>query len=427
MKLVHVFTLRFSLLASLVLACWSVFFYFTLMDEVNDEMDDSLEDYAEHIIRRSLAGEPLPSERNGTNNQYFLRPVDADYAARNSHIRYEDREVYIKMKKEFEPARVLTYIFQRDDGYFMELEVSAPTIDKEDLRHAIFFWVVFLYGGLLLAIIAISVWVTQRNMRPLRTLLQWLDRYRPGTKETPPSSNTRIWEFRRLNQAMTQFAARNEELFEQQKTFIGNASHEMQTPLAICQNRIEMLLEDETLSEHQMAELVKTLRTLEGLSRMNRSLLLLCRIENQQFADTTQVDINALVETLVADYRTVFAHKRIAVRVEEKGCLRFEMNESLATTLVTNLLKNAFVHNVNGGHIGVTLTATTLRIANSGSPAALDAEQIFARFYHSGGKKSSTGLGLALAQAICKQCGLQLSYIYEGGEHVFTAQKINKG
>lgn len=426
MRLVHVFTLRFTLLASLVLAFWSVFFYFTLIDEVNDEMDDSLEDYAEHIIRRSLAGEPLPSERSGTNNQYFLHPVSEAYADSRSHIRYEDREVYIKMKKEHEPARVLTYIFQRDDGQFMELEVSTPTIDKEDLRHAIFFWVTFLYGSLLLAIAGISFWVTQRNVRPLSKLLQWLDRYRPGTKDTPPDSHSGIWEFERLNQAITQFAARNEELFEQQKTFIGNASHEMQTPLAVCQNRIEMLLDEETLSEHQMEELVKTLHTLEGLSRMNRSLLLLCKIENRQFSETSTVNINAITESLMADYRTIFSHKHISVTIEQKGRLRFDMNESLATTLVTNLLKNAFIHNITDGHITVTLTNTTLRIANSGKPDTLDGKQIFARFYHSAEKKSSTGLGLALVQAICNRYGLEIAYTHEGNEHIFTVSKPNK-
>lgn len=426
MRLTHVFALRFSLLASVVLACWSVFFYFTLMDEVNDEIDDSLEDYAEHIIRRSLAGEPLPAQPGGTNNQYYLRPVSAAYAESRPHIRYEDREVYIRLKKEREPARVLTYIFQRDDGLFMEIEVSTPTIDKEDLRHAIFFWIVFLYGALLLTVVGINLWVVRRNMRPLRALLSWLDRYQPGTKETPPDSRTRIWEFRRLNEAMKQFAARNEELFEQQKTFIGNASHEMQTPLAVCQNRIEMLLEDEKLTEAQMAELVKTLHTLERLSRMNRSLLLLCRIENKQFAETEAVDFNALAESLLADFRSAFAHKHIAVEAEERATLRLEMNRELAATLLSNLLKNAFVHNVSGGRIRLTLTATALSVANTGTPGPLDAEHIFDRFYHSPGKASSTGLGLALAQAICKRYGLRLDYSYEDGLHVFTVRRVNK-
>ena len=108
-------------------------------------------------------------------------------------------------------------------------------------------------------------------------------------------NTAKITEFRKLNAATMAFAERGEKLFEQQKTFIGNASHEMQTPLAICRNRLEMLMEDETLTEHQLNELIKTHQTLENLTRMNRSLLLLCKIENGQFVDTRSVCLNDIL------------------------------------------------------------------------------------------------------------------------------------
>ena len=152
MRLLHVITLRLSLLATLILFCWSVFFYYTIMNEVNDEVDDSLEDYAEMIIIRSVRNEALPTASSGSNNQFFLREITPQYAAQTPHVRYEDRDVFIEEKDEFEPARVLTYIFQNDDGKFFELEVSTPHIDKKDLRGAIFYWIVFLFRAILLCI-----------------------------------------------------------------------------------------------------------------------------------------------------------------------------------------------------------------------------------------------------------------------------------
>ena len=149
MKLIYHITWRIAPILTLVMAAWAAFFYFAVLNEVNDELDDSLEDYSEMIVRRALAGEPLPSADNGSNNQYFMRSVSKSYADTHAHISLEDREVYIEEKKEHEPARVLTTIFTMDDGKIMELVVSTPTIEKDDLREAICLWMFFLYAILL--------------------------------------------------------------------------------------------------------------------------------------------------------------------------------------------------------------------------------------------------------------------------------------
>ena len=136
-------------------------------------------------------------------------------------------------------------------------------------------------------------------------------------------------------------------MFEQQKQFIGNASHEMQTPLAICRNRLEMLMEDENLSESQLEELMKTHQTLEHITKLNKSLLLLSKIENGQFTDTTQVEVNKLLRQYLEDYKEVYQYREIITSVEEEGIFYLTINETLAVVLLTNLLKNAFVHNTN--------------------------------------------------------------------------------
>lgn len=420
MKLLTAVTHRLSLLAALVLAFWAVFFYFALIDEVNDEVDDSLEDYADIIMVRALSGEPLPSASIGSNNQYFLHEVSAEYATRQPHVRYEDRSVYIKEKKEREPARVLTQIYQAEDGHWMELEVSTPTFEKDDLREAIFFWLLFLYVVLLLAIASTNVWVVWREMRPLHRLLAWLDAYRPGREAKPLDNPTKITEFRRLNQVAEEAICRSEELHRQQKLFIGNASHEMQTPLAVCTGRLEMLLEEGGgLTEEQMGEVLKVRRTLGNLSRLNRSLLLLCKIEGGQFPDTKQIDFNALLSGFLPDYETIYAHRHIRTQVEERGTFRMEMDESLASTLLSNLLKNAYTHNVEEGTVSITLTERALCIRNTGTPEPLDSTLIFTRFYHTPGKAASTGLGLSIALAIAQLYGLRLTYRHEDGLHAF--------
>lgn len=423
MRLLHVITLRLSLLATLILFCWSVFFYYTIMNEVNDEVDDSLEDYAEMIIIRSVRNEALPTASSGSNNQFFLREITPQYAAQTPHVRYEDRDVFIEEKDEFEPARVLTYIFQNDDGKLFELEVSTPHIDKKDLREAIFYWIVFLFLAILLCILLLNLWTIGHSMRPLRKLLRWLDRYRVGEDNRPLDNPTRIYEFRKLNEVVKESIERTEVAYEQQKMFIGNASHEMQTPLAICSSRLEMLLEDPSLTERQMEEIVKTRQTLEQLSRMNRSLLLLTKIDNGQFADVADVNFTESIQRLLPDYEMVYASKNIRLQTELQGDFIVRMDESLAQTLLSNLLKNAFVHNHEGGEITIKATTDSLLFENTGAPESLNKDYIFERFYHSSDNRQSLGLGLAVVKAICQRYGLRIDYAFNNGKHAFTIVK----
>lgn len=399
-------------------------FYMAVVEEVNDEVDDTLEDYSEGLIIRALSGEDMPTASNGSNNQYYLYEVSESYAASHPQITYRDEMVFITEKSETEPARVLITIFRTEDERYMELVVYTPTIEKLDLLRAILGWIIFLYVLLLLIILSINIWVFRKNMKPLYVLLKWLDSSQLGKKNEPLENTTKITEFRKLNAATMAFAERGEKLFEQQKTFIGNASHEMQTPLAICRNRLEMLMEDETLTEHQLNELIKTHQTLENLTRMNRSLLLLCKIENGQFADTRSVCLNDILTHYLDDYKEVYAYRNITVTVTTDSSFCVEMNDSLVSVLVTNLLKNSFVHNIDGGFIYIKITANTFEISNTGEKP-LDRERIFERFYQGQKKEGSTGLGLALVDSICKANHLKIDYTYVENRHIFTISKQN--
>ena len=423
MKLIYYIILRITLALTLILTVWAIFFYVTMIDEVNDEVDDALEDYSETIIIRALAGEELPAKNNGSNNQYYLTEVSEEYAESRDDIQYKDSMVYIVEKGETEPARILTTIFKNDEDRYYELTVSTPSIEKNDLRDAIQIWIIFLYVSLLLCIVIISVWVFYRNMRPLYVLLHWLDNYQTGKKNEPLKNKTRITEFRKLNDAAIRYAERTEQMFEQQKQFIGNASHEIQTPLAICRNRLEMLMEDESLSESQLEELMKTHQTLEYITKLNKSLLLLSKIDNGQFTDTRELNLNVLLGQYLEDYKEVYDYRNIKVDIAEHAEFRVTMNESLAVALLTNLLKNAFVHNIDEGHIRIVITSGSITFRNSGIDRPLDKEHIFERFYQGNKKEGSTGLGLAIADSICRLQHLKIGYFFEQEEHCFEISK----
>ena len=403
-----------------VLLGWAVVFYVCMVDEINDEVDDSLEDYAELVMIRSLAGKELPAHDNGSNNQYFLRPVDTAYALSREAICNRDSMIYIDEKNETEPARILTAFFRNKQNQYYELSVYTPTIEKKDLVRAIFYLLVGLFTSLLVALLIINLWVFRRSMKPFYVLLAWLDRFHLGQKNVPLDNPTHTAEFQKLNETVNRFAKHSEEMFEQQKQFIGNASHEIQTPLAVCQNRLEMLMEDETLGEEQLEEIVKTYQTLEYVSKLNKTLLLLSKIDNSQFGDVESLCLNDILRRYMDDYQEVYYYKNIHVELEEQGRFNVRMNETLAVVLVTNLLKNAFVHNIDKGKVRIGITSSSITFSNTGADEALDASRIFERFYQGTKKKEgSTGLGLAIVDAICRQCRLKVDYQFADGLHRF--------
>lgn len=421
MKLFHNVMLHVSVASVFIMTAWAVFFYWAIIDEVNDEVDDSLEDYSENLIIRYLNGEEMPSLNNGSNNQFYMYDVSDDYANTYNHITYRDEMVYIDEKLEYEPARILVNIFKTDEGY-KELVVYTPTIDKLDLQRAILGWIIALYVGLLFILLLLNIWIFRRNMKPLYVLLSWFNKYKIGNDFVPLENKSGITEFKKLYHAVTMSVERNEKLFEQQKLFIGNASHEMQTPLAICLNRLEMLMDDETLTEKQMEEIAKTHQTLENITRMNKSLLLLCKIENGQYADVKMICINSLLEQYIETFQEVYEYKNISINYLPENTFDVEMNESLAIMMVTNLLKNAFVHNIDGGEIKVKVSGKSFSVASTGD-FQLDSSQIFTRFYQGSKKEGSTGLGLSLVNTICKAAGLKISYQFNERMHIFTVSR----
>ena len=356
MKLLHIISIRLLALTALVLALWAFFFYRSIMQEISNEADEALREYAESIIIQEENGEALPTRPSGSNNQFFIREVTEEYAISHEKTRFEDRDIYVEETKEYEPARVYTYIYKDTDDKWQEIEVSTPHVDKEDLRNVIFSWLVFLLTAIMIAIVVVNIWVVRYSMRPLHNLLKWLESYRLGKENKPLDNPTNISEFVKLNETVAESMSRSEQLFEQQKQFIGNAAHELQTPIAICQNRLEMMLDDDTLKEQQIEELGKTLQTLGNLSRLNRSLLLLSKIENGQFNDTKRIDLSEQLTQLLTDYKEVYTHKNIAVDMQIKEPFIVKMDESLSSILLSNLLKNAYIHNIDGGKISINIS-----------------------------------------------------------------------
>lgn len=418
MKLLH-YTLRNLLVPLLALFLgWGCLFYVMILHEIDDETDDSLENHKALIIRSALADSTLLKDHIDILSRYYIRQVSAE-EARLDHDEFYDSTVYIDIEQEEEPVRGLRTWFMTADRRFYELTIETSTLEKEDMVETILWTMALLYLSLIGCILLVIHLAFRNSFKPLYKLLQWLKLFHLG-KDNPPLHNpTRIEEFGILTATVEESSRRSHALYKQQKQFVENASHELQTPLAICLNKLELLGENPDCTESQLREIASLQQTVGRVIRLNKSLLLLSRIDNKQFPDTREICLNTLIGDLLESFGELYAHKAIHLETDDRIPLLCTMNESLATTLVTNLVKNAFVHNHEEGRITVATGRQTLTVANTGQPAPLDTAHLFSRFARQTERKESTGLGLAIVKSIADLYAIRITYTFEENLHIF--------
>lgn len=306
---------------------------------------------------------------------------------------------------------------------------SGQPIPETDLEEDIALGMVIQFGviaGVLsLAMVLVTGLLSRRLWRPFEQTLLTMERFRIDAPAHEPLPETDVQEFTQLNAALNRLMDSSVAQYRLQKEFTENASHELQTPVAVLQSRLDMLLQSPNLTERQ-AEMVQDMYGVTGrMARLNRDLLLLAKMENRQFDRGEQADIAAVVRDLLPDWQTLAGDLTLRVEGAEQP-IPVAADRTLVETLLNNLVINAIRHNRTGGKIGITLRPTGLSVANTSNLPALDANRIFERFYQpaaaadslsAGGK--GNGLGLAIAKAVCDYHGWTIGYAYTDGRHRF--------
>jgi signal transduction histidine kinase len=222
-----------------------------------------------------------------------------------------------------------------------------------------------------------------------------------------------------MNQSVLQMVNNNVNIYKQQKSFIENASHELQTPIALLKSKMDLLIQQTGVSP-EVTELLSSIEApLSRLSRINKNLLLLAKIENQQFGEQEQLDIKEYLETAIDLFDDYLTDKQLKLSNNIKGPLLVNANSFLLETLLHNLLSNAIRHTAKYGTIDISREGKVIQIRNQGKES-LDENQLFERFAASSRDKVSSGLGLAIVHEIAKKFGWHVSYRFENGFHAFT-------
>lgn len=418
MKLHNRSLIYLSLAFLFIIGIWSVVFYINLKDEIRDSIDDGLENSRLLILQKVKTDTTLLLQNQFGGNNFEIHPISKKKAHKFKDI-YKDTLMHRANDEDLEPVRMLHSAFEHQDNYY-QMNIISSLIEEDDLIEDSFWSLFWLFIILVASVIIVNNVVLRKVWTPFYDILNRLKTFRLDKEEGVIRTATKTTEFLQLQEASNALIRHSKEAYDSQKQFTENASHELQTPIAIITNKLELLLESENLQEKEANTIAEVINMADRLKRLNTSLLLLAKIENKQFIEQEKVSINQITNSLLENYRELADFKHIEIDVVERNDLGVDMNASLAETLISNLVANAIFHNKKNGRISIQITDKEFSISNTGPAAALNPQTIFHRFVKDQTNRNSTGLGLAICMAICKSYEITLDYSFKAKEHSFT-------
>ncbi|MDR2953823.1 MAG: HAMP domain-containing histidine kinase [Prevotella sp.] len=299
------------------------------------------------------------------------------------------------------------------------LMCRIPMIENHNL-----FWNLFFQYGLIFIILLISLGFVQRiiskkSWAAFYSSLGKIENYSLEQGNIPEFEKTDIKEFHRLNEILTSLISNNLKVYKQQKEFIENASHELQTPLAVFQSQLDILLQEPDLTEKQV-DIIQSLYSVSSrLTRLNKNLLLLAKIDNAQFKDMEEVSLNRLLDISIPYFKELAENNGLKVNIDINSQLIIKANMILLESFINNLIANAIKHNIDDGALSIIVKDNTLTVSNTGDSKPLDKEKIFRRFSRTSEEKKGNGLGLSIIYQICKFHGWDIEYQYRDMTHSF--------
>ncbi|WP_431213756.1 sensor histidine kinase [Puia sp. P3] len=301
-----------------------------------------------------------------------------------------------------------------------KLVVRASLVESRDLIIGIAEAQAVLLFLLLIGWILIIRFKSKRAWRPFYTTIDQLRNYELDKGRFPILESSDIREFNDLNNAITELVHRSHQVFSSQKKFIENASHEMQTPLAIFRSKLDNMIESRVMTTEETKDFQVLYEAVQRLHHLNKGLLLLSRIENSQFEETEAISVAELVQKTVAFLQETIESKEIHLQMELPGNPVIRANETLLQVMITNLLINAVQHNHRNGCIIIRLDTARLSIANSGPVFPFAEDDLFTRFKKHSSPQKGVGLGLSIIKEIADKYKLPILYEYTEPNHLFS-------
>jgi two-component system, OmpR family, sensor histidine kinase QseC len=401
------------LISTLIFIFSSIAFYifirFIIIKEVDDDLKIERREIRAYITEHKSLPEVLP-----------VRDLTIRYTSTDqpyTKISFRTFGGYDSVEKEKTSFREMVFGINAS-GKEYQVSVIKSLEVADQLLHSI---LVIAFSTILLMLVTsyiINRLLLKRLWKPFYDTLSRLKLFSLTDNEPLHFQSTKVEEFSLMNNTLEAATSQAQQDYIVLKEFTENASHEMQTPLAIIRSKLDVLIQDEHLSETQSLAVQTVYDSIQKLNRLNQSLLLLAKIGNRQFEEVAPVDLARIIQEKTEAFHELWVNENISVNVSLEA-VTVKMNKELADILLNNLLSNATKHNSRDGNIHLVLNETGLTVSNTGQNIALDNNRLFTRFYTPTEGISHNGLGLSIIKNICDVSGFTITYSCRDQLHTF--------
>jgi len=417
MNLITKTTLFYLLVTLIVFGAGGIMSFNILRQEVDRETDYYLREQVNFLFEAIERGSSIES-LNHSNLKVAVYDTINPVHAKSI---YKDTLAQHHYTKKLEPHRLIIAT-KNIQGTWYRISLYESMMENDDISDSVFKSLSRIFGILVLLFIVVSLYISNWLFRPFRKTLKEIRNFKIQDDKEPDLHRTPVYEFTQLNAYIARMIKKIKSDYFNLRTFTENASHEIQTPIAVAKGKLELLIESEPLNEQQVQLIQSAYQSLDKLSKLNRSLALLSKIENEEFVNVSQVNLSQLAEKIILDSQELFNLKEIKLNKNIKPGVFKEMDSILADILLSNLIHNAIKHNIYHGVIEIGLNEQRLTISNTGNPLQVSPDQLFERFRKNSQSSQSLGLGLAIVKKICELNKMDVSYHYEYEWHTLSVE-----
>jgi signal transduction histidine kinase len=391
-----------------------VILYIVLSLLIEHQLKERLESDMNSIIRTIVRDNTIPV--------YYpfieVREV-SDKTERSVSVK--DTAIFDYSENESIPYRQVSSV-KSIKGKMYLIVVRDALLEKSDLL-----MIIGVVTGLVFLLLNISLYFINRKLslniwKPFYNTLDHIKDFSPEAAHFKLNVNNEIDEFAELNKSLENLTIRVISDYQMLKRFTEDASHEIQTPLAVIHSKLETLLQHPDLKKDQAESIKAAYTSAQRISKLIQTLLLLTKIANDQFPEKSRVNLSDLVQEKIKLFADHIAAKSLILKYEIDPGITLETNFFLAESMIMNLIGNAVKHSEKEGSINIKMDSVHLNISNSGKPLAVPGEKLFERFYKTDKSTGSQGLGLAIVKEICRLNKWEIGYKYQDSMHNFSVR-----
>lgn len=387
-------------------------FYSQLKKIMNEEAVEALYIKKSEIENYITKNKKLPES---ISLEELLSFVESKNPSKES---LNDRMIYIEEEQEDMPYKQLSFNVVFEDKNYT-CTVSKSLLEADDLIETILQSFSIIIGLLIIVFVSINYLFSKQIWKPFFKTLKQINDYEIENHQVLSFESNGAKEFEQLNEAIKKMTQKISNDFNNLKSFTENASHELQTPLSIIKNKIELLLQTEGLTDELAKQLIEISQTTNRLSKLNQTLLLMSKIENNQFTSTETINFSNVVANKLKHFEDLIEIKKLKI-ISSLDNVMVEIHPMLADIIASNLLSNAIKYTAEKGEIKLELNRTYFKISNHGEHLIANTDKLFSRFYKENEDSTSTGLGLALVKQIASINKHKVNYDYLNSSHTFT-------